>query len=149
MSRAEPIADVCIVGVGGLGGIMAKELASAGLKVVGFERGPAPKREDYAPRDSIRYLVRTDQLDWVRHEPTTTRMKAGEAARRQFRTSPLNVLGGALLHWTGQVSRYMPDDFKLYTNEISSGNAERAGADLSGYDIIDWPLSYERPGALL
>jgi len=143
VSRAEPIADVCIVGVGGLGGIMAKELASAGLKVVGFERGPAPKREDYAPRDSIRFLVRTDQLDWVRHEPTTTRKKAGETVRRQFRTSPLNVLGGALLHWTGQVSRYMPGDFKLYTNEISSGNAERAGADLSGYDIIDWPLSYD------
>ena len=101
MSRAEPIADVCIVGVGGLGGIMAKELASAGLKVVGFERGPSPKRQDYAPRDSIRYLVRSDQLDWVRHEPTTTRKKAGETARWQFRTSPLNVLGGALLHWTG------------------------------------------------
>jgi gluconate 2-dehydrogenase alpha chain len=143
VSKAEPIADVCIVGVGGLGGILAKELASAGLKIVGFERGPAPKKEDYAPRDTIRYLVRTDQLEWVRHEPTTTRKKAGETARRQFRTSPLNVLGGALLHWTGQVSRYMPGDFKLYTNEILSGNAERAGADLSGYDIIDWPLGYD------
>jgi gluconate 2-dehydrogenase alpha chain len=143
VSKAEPIADVCIVGVGGLGGILAKELSSAGLKVIGFERGPAPKKEDYAPRDSIRYLVRTDQLEWVRHEPTTTRKKAGETARRQFRTSPLNVLGGALLHWTGQVSRYMPGDFKLYTNEILSGNAERAGADLSGYDIIDWPLGYD------
>ena len=33
---ADSIADVCIVGVGGMGGIMAKELASAGLKVVGF-----------------------------------------------------------------------------------------------------------------
>ena len=55
---ADAIADVCIVGVGGMGGIIAKELASAGLKVVGFERGPAPKREDYAPRDSIRFLIR-------------------------------------------------------------------------------------------
>jgi gluconate 2-dehydrogenase alpha chain len=137
------ICDVCIVGVGGLGGILAKELASAGLKVVGFERGPAPKKQDYAPRDSIRFLVRTDQLEWVRDEPTTTRRKAGETARRQFRTSPLNVLGGALLHWTGQASRYMPGDFKLYTNEILSGNAERAKADLSGYDVIDWPLGYD------
>ncbi|MDH3442569.1 MAG: GMC family oxidoreductase [Deltaproteobacteria bacterium] len=137
------VCDVCIVGVGAVGGILAKELASAGLKVVGLERGPAPNKADYAPRDSIRYLVRTDQLDWVRHEPTTTRKKIGEKARLQFRTSPLNVLGGALLHWTGQVSRYMPGDFKLYTNEILSGNAERAGADLAGCDIIDWPLSYD------
>jgi choline dehydrogenase-like flavoprotein len=137
----ESIADVCIVGVGAVGGILAKELASAGLKVVGFERGPAPKKQDYAPRDSIRFLVRTDQLEWVRHEPTTTRKRSGETAQLQYRTSPLNVLGGALLHWTGQVSRYAPGDFKLYTNEISSGNAERAGADLAGYDIIDWPLT--------
>ncbi len=48
------VCDVCIVGVGGMGGILAKELATAGLKVVGIERGPAPKLEDYAPRDSIR-----------------------------------------------------------------------------------------------
>lgn len=140
---AEAAADVCIVGVGGLGGIMAKELSSAGLKVVGLERGPAPSRDDYAPRDSIRFLIRPERLEWVRHEPTTTRKKAGEAAQIQYRTSPLNVLGGALLHWTGQSSRYLPADFKLWTNEIESGNAERAGADLRGYDIIDWPLAYD------
>jgi gluconate 2-dehydrogenase alpha chain len=139
----QSIADVCIVGVGCTGGILAKELASAGLKVVGFERGPAPKKEDYAPRDSIRFLVRTDRLDWVRHEPTTTRTRSGQAARLQYRTSPLNALGGALLLWTGQASRYTPGDFKLYTNEVLSGNAERAGADLAGYDIIDWPLRYD------
>jgi choline dehydrogenase-like flavoprotein len=75
---ADFIADVCIVGFGGMGGIMATELASAGLKVVGFERGPAPKKEDYAPRDSIRFLIRPEQLEWVRHEPTTTRKKAGQ-----------------------------------------------------------------------
>ena len=98
---AEPsadVCDVCIVGVGGMGGILAKELASAGLKVVGFERGPAPKKADYAPRDSIRFLIRPEQLEWVRHEPTTTRNKTGEKTRLQYRTSPLNVLGGALLH---------------------------------------------------
>ena len=139
----DSIADVCIVGVGGMGGIMAKELASAGLKVVGFERGPAPKKADYAPRDSIRFLIRPEQLEWVRHEPTTTRKKAGQKTKLQYRTSPLNVLGGALLHWTGQSSRYMPGDFKIYSNEIASGSAERAKADLTGYDIIDWPLSYD------
>ena len=37
----------------------------------------------------------------------------------------------------------MPGDFRLFTNEIESGNAERAGADLTGYDIVDWPLSYD------
>ena len=105
MIVAPSIADICIVGVGAVGGILAKELASAGLKVVGFERGPEPKLEDYAPRDSIKFIARAEQLDWVRHEPTTSRKRAGEPARLHYRTSPLNVLGGALLHWTGQASR--------------------------------------------
>ncbi len=143
MTANGPIADVCLVGVGAVGGILAKELASAGLKVVGLERGPAPQREDYAPRDSIKFIARADRLDWVRHEPTTSRRRPGETAELGYRTSPLNVLGGALLHWTGQASRYMPGDFKVYTHEISSGNAERAGADLRGYDIVDWPLGYD------
>lgn len=143
MTTAGSVADVCIVGVGLTGSILAKELASAGLKVVGLERGPAPRLEDYAVRDSVKFIARSEQLDWVKHEPTTSRAKLGQTAELRYRTSPLNVLGGALLHWTGQVSRYMPGDFKLYTNEIQSGNAERAGADLMGYDVIDWPLTYD------
>jgi gluconate 2-dehydrogenase alpha chain len=139
---ADSIADVCLVGVGAVGGILAKELASAGLNVVGFERGPAPRIADYAPRDSIRFIARADGLDWVRHEPTTTRSRADAPADIRYRTSPLNVLGGALLHWTGQASRYMPGDFKVYTNEIVNGGAARAGADLSGYDVVDWPIGY-------
>src|SRR5438046_9967411 len=122
----EAIVDVCIVGVGGMGGIMAKELATAGLKVVGFERGPAPKKEDYAPRDSIRFLIRPEQLEWVRHEPTATRNRAGETTRVQYRTSPLNVLGGALLHWTGQSPRDMPGDFTLSTSDLETLNAARS-----------------------
>ncbi|HTM07495.1 MAG TPA: GMC family oxidoreductase [Verrucomicrobiae bacterium] len=140
---AGSIADVCLVGVGAVGGILAKELASAGLNVVGFERGPAPHPADYAPRDSIRFIARADRLDWVRHEPTTTRARGGAAAELRYRTSPLNVLGGALLHWTGQASRYMPGDFKVHTNEIANGGAERAGADLTGYDVVDWPIGYD------
>ena len=55
MSRAEPIADVCIVGVGGLGGIMAKELASAGLKVVGLSA--ARRRSERITRRAIRSAI--------------------------------------------------------------------------------------------
>src|SRR5258706_11974646 len=37
----------------------------------------------------------------------------------------------------------MPGDFKLFTSEIESSNAELAKADLTGYDIIDWPIGYD------
>ncbi len=84
----QSIADVCIVGVGATGGIIAKELASAGLKLVGFERGPAPRWEDYAPRDTIKFLSRPEQLDWVKHEPTTVRTKRGQTAELRYRMQP-------------------------------------------------------------
>jgi gluconate 2-dehydrogenase alpha chain len=129
--------------VGAVGGILAKELASAGLKVVGFERGPALTLKDYAPRDSIRFDVRQDQSDWVRHEPFAFRARPGARAEPRTSTSPLNVLGGALLHWTGQASRFTPGDFKVYTDEVAAGVAEWAQADLSGYDVADWPIGYE------
>jgi gluconate 2-dehydrogenase alpha chain len=48
-----------------------------------------------------------------------------------------------MLHWTGQSARFAPADFKVHTNEIASGVAERAKADLTGYDIHDWPIGYE------
>ncbi len=124
-------------------GILAKELASAGLKVVGFEREPAVKLEEYGPRDSIQFTVRHRQLDWVHHDPITFRSRRGEAAGIRYTSTPLNALGGAILHWTGQASRFMPGDFKVHSNEVSSGAVERAGADLVGYDIADWPISYD------
>jgi len=48
-----------------------------------------------------------------------------------------------MLHWTGQAARFMPGDFKVFTREIDSGVAERAKADLTGYEISDWPIDYD------
>src|SRR5688500_7502758 len=137
-----PIADVCIVGSGVMGGILAKELGTAGLKVVILERGPAITREDYAERDAIEFTTRLHHKDWVRHEPISFRTRAGDNSRIRYTTTPLNVLGGALLHWTRQSSRFFPADFKVRSGEIESGLAEGAGADLRGYDITDWPIGY-------
>lgn len=108
--------DVCIVGVGCVGGIMAKELASAGLKVVGLEAGPDLAFEDYAYKDSL---------------------------RKERRSGANHNVGGGLMVWTGSATRFMPGDFKVHTNEVLGGVAERAGADLEGTEIIDWPIGYD------
>ena len=89
------IADVCIVGVGAVGGILAKQLTSAGLKVVAFERGPALKTAEYAQRDSISYIARPDQLEGVRHEPRIFRTSPTQPGNLRYGTSPFNVLGGS------------------------------------------------------
>ena len=135
-------ADICIVGMGAVGGIMAKELAAAGLKVVGLERGPMLEFENYAHKDSIRATSRRDLEERVRHEPITSRPAKGAKTRLQYTTSPSNNVGGGLMIWTGSATRFLPDDFKVYTNDVRGGTAQRAGADLAGYDIADWPLTY-------
>jgi gluconate 2-dehydrogenase alpha chain len=133
-------ADVCIVGMGAVGGIIAKELASAGLKVVGLERGLIPQYGDYSLKDSIHSIVRRSIHESVRHEPVAIRAQRGQRTRMRMTTSQV---GGSLMHWTGQSSRFMPGDFKVYTNEVASGLFERAGASLQGHGIADWPLGYK------
>ena len=85
----ETTTDVCIVGIGAVGGILAKQLTSAGLKVVGFERGPALKTVEYAQRDSISYIARPDQLEGVRHEPRVFRTNAKQPGNLRYGTSPV------------------------------------------------------------
>ena len=136
-------ADVCIVGMGAAGGVMAKELASAGLSVVGLERGPELEFEDYAYKDSVRAIARREFEERVRHEPVTNRSSRGAVTRLRYTTTPANSVGGGLMIWTGSTTRFMPGDFNVYTNEVLGGVAERAGADLDGYDIPDWPIGYD------
>ena len=135
------IADVCIVGVGGVGGILAKELGSAGLKVVAFERGVLLTPEDYAMRDSIKFTVRDALDEWSRHEPVTFRPTPDQRAAVRYPT--INAVGGQMMHWTGQAARLAPGDFKVFTNDIASGVAAKAKADLTGYEIFDWPIGYD------
>src|SRR5262249_58488852 len=102
------LADVCIVGVGAVGGILAKQLTTTGLKVVAFERGPALKTAEYAQRDSISYIARPEQLEGVRHEPRIFRTSATQPGNLRYGTSPFNVLGRSLGLCPGHVPRSLP-----------------------------------------
>ena len=77
------------------------------------------------------------------YELCEVRADAAQSGNLRYGTSPFNVLGGSMLLWTGQASRFMPGDFKVYSNEVASGLADRAGVDLSSYDVVDWPIGYD------
>jgi gluconate 2-dehydrogenase alpha chain len=61
VERLKPV-DVVTIGVGLTGSLMAKELASLGLKVVGLERGAVrntvPDFQSPAIHDELRFAIR-------------------------------------------------------------------------------------------
>ena len=52
-SAADPV-DFVVIGAGAAGGVVAKELATAGFRVVVLEQGPHLRERDYS-HDEIKY----------------------------------------------------------------------------------------------
>ena len=139
--------DVVIVGLGWTGGIMAKELSEAGLKVVALERGrmrtPA---EDFAVphvRDEIRYTNRHEMMMNTATDTLTVRNKDAQTAlpmRRLGSFLPGTDVGGSGNHWAGQTWRWTDFDFKA-----RSYYEQRYGKSFVPQDmtIQDWGISYD------
>src|SRR6478672_8545062 len=76
--------DLVIVGLGWTGGILAKELSAAGLKVVALERGGMRSTEnDFAlpgVRDELRYVVRQDLMMNTQKDTLTIRNHPSQEA---------------------------------------------------------------------
>jgi len=81
--KMKPV-DVVLTGVGWTGGILGKELAQAGLKVVGLERGRArDTNPDFlAPwvHDELRYHSRFELMQDLAKETLTFRNSANQVA---------------------------------------------------------------------
>lgn len=122
------ISDVCIVGAGLTGGLMAYELARRGMKVVVLEAGPR-----YSLQKRFAYME-----DIVRGRIPGPAFGSNLPARDVYSTAgeveyPVNALrakavGGSTLHWGGQIWRFLESDFRLK----------------SLYGIADdWPIGYD------
>ena len=72
-------ADVVIVGVGAAGAILAAELGKSGMKVIGLERGPRLKTEDFQ-LDELRYFQRQETRPNIKRQPVTWRPNANTRA---------------------------------------------------------------------
>ena len=75
--------DVAIVGLGWTGGILAKELADASLKVVALERGEMrTSGADYSLpniRDELRYVVRQELMMNTQRDTLNTAIRGTPA----------------------------------------------------------------------
>ena len=131
--------DVVIVGVGATGGILAAELAKAGMKVIGLERGPRHKTADFAAQDELRYFQRQDLRPDPKRQPITWRPNANT---RAVRLAPLNYgnqVGGGTVHYGAVSWRFHESDFRVRSQTIERYGASAIPEDCS---VIDWPLSY-------
>src|SRR5712692_4862681 len=130
--------DVVIVGLGWTGGIIAKELSAAGLKVVALERGGARSTEADFSVPAVRHdLMMNTQKDTltIRNNPSQEALPM----RRLGSFLPGDVVGGSGVHWSGHTWRWTDMEFRvrsLYEERYGKGFIP---ADMT---IQDWGITY-------
>ena len=146
MATELPRVDAVVIGVGWTGGILAKEMTQAGMKVVGLERGRFRETDpDFQPphiHDELRYHVRYELMQDLSRETLTFRNDRQQDAlpyRVLGSFLPGEGLGGASVHWNGVTWRFLPYDF-----QIRSLTEERYGLDKISDEmqIQDWGVTY-------
>ncbi|GIP40291.1 glucose dehydrogenase [Paenibacillus sp. J31TS4] len=111
--------DAVIVGAGAAGGVLAKELSEAGMRVVLLDAGPSrdPQR-DFASDE-----LAMQSLGWEE-----TRIVDGQNPLQMGHNNSGRGLGGGTTHFTGVFLRFHESDFRTKTLD---GVGE------------DWPITYE------
>jgi choline dehydrogenase-like flavoprotein len=120
MRRHEGSVDACIVGSGAAGGVLAKELAEAGMTVVVLEAGDWLDTRTDLVNDELSMLGR---IDW-----DDLRISDGQDPLRLGRVNTGRAVGGTTVHYTAMALRLDPSDFHV------------ASSDGVG---VDWPFRYD------
>jgi len=124
--------DFVIVGSGAAGGIIAKELSTAGHSVVVLEQGPRLTERQF-DHDEYGTFMRGHNINDPAKQPHTFRANAQQTAQKRQTIIYGRLVGGSNAHFTGNFWRMRPGDF----NEAS-----RLGG-VKGTALADWPLTYE------
>lgn len=143
--HAEPSrdADVVLVGLGGMGGLVAPILARSGLKVVALEAGPWRTRGDFRPdelgeafyaRAAMSTKFMTEVPRWRRTDGEPTREASFSLGRM------VNGVGGSIIHYGTWLRRFHPWHFRARSHV-----QERWGLNIlpEGCTLADWPIGYD------
>jgi choline dehydrogenase-like flavoprotein len=117
--------DVCVIGSGPAGGVLAKELAEAGAKVALVEAGRTMQPEDFhyhawpyefPNREKPKPFYPREVTESIRYEDSDS-----------LTVDRIRAVGGRSIHWNAACLRFAGRDFR----EHSTDGIEE-----------DWPLSY-------
>ena len=132
--------DAIVVGSGAGGGIVAKELAGAGLSVVVFERGKKYTQAHFNHSElESQYSVPPAYGPSVYANPRTFRYNDRETARivhpgiDDGYGKTAAALGGATVAYGAAAWRFKKEDFRMKSTYGS----------IPGTSIEDWPISYD------
>lgn len=123
--------DAVVIGSGAAGGVMAKELATAGMSVVVLEQGPWLKEKDFG-HDEIKYTRQAGLLNDPRQQPHTFRTSEAEPAQIRRAMEYGRQVGGGTVHFTANYWRFHESDFRERTEF----------GEIPGTGFDDWPVSY-------
>ncbi len=124
--------DFVIVGSGAAGGIIAKELSTAGFSVVVLEQGPRLAESEF-DHDEFGTYSRSHNSNDPALQPQTFRATPHDKAKKGLSLIYGRLVGGSNAHFTGNFWRLRPSDF----NEASVLGGMR------GTGLADWPITYE------
>ncbi|MCC6391473.1 MAG: GMC family oxidoreductase, partial [Bryobacterales bacterium] len=112
--RPSDTVDFVVIGSGAAGGVMAKELSTAGFRVVVLEQGPHLREKDFG-HDEVKYIRQSVLLnDWKR-QPNTFRTTEAEEAVEQPAIFYGQQVGGGTVHYTANFWRFHEVDFEERT----------------------------------
>jgi len=131
--------DFVIVGAGGAGGVVAKELSTAGFQVVVLEQGPYLREGDFE-HDELKFKDFYDP-PFIGQEvltndhalqPNTFRKTENQKASLAAFVTYGQCVGGGTVHFTANYWRFHEVDF-----------AERSRwGPIAGTGLADWPITY-------
>jgi len=123
--------EVCIVGSGAGGGVMAEQLSGAGIKVVVLERGREFSTSDFLAQDELTNVLRQDFF--LKGYRETQRETAAERAVPGKYSLMAHTVGGSTVHWGSWSWRFRPDEFRVLSQE----------GRIPGSSTADWPFGYD------
>jgi choline dehydrogenase-like flavoprotein len=123
--------DFLVIGAGAAGGVVAKELSTAGFHVVVLEQGPYLREGDYS-HDEIKYEYQPGLTNDPQVQPITYRKNENEPAKAMKAIEYGRQVGGGSVHFTANYWRFHESDF----------HERSLFGDVPGSSFADWPITY-------